>query len=109
MNLSNKDYQIILSIINYIDGINKTHILFKNDKEIFLENVDYQYSIAFAILQIGELVGKLEIKIKDKVKIRSVRNRIVHGYGTIDKQLLWEISHSNIKILREEIEKLIGL
>lgn len=109
MNIETKDHQILLSILNYIDGINKTHILFKNDKDIFLENVDYQYSVAFAILQIGELVGKLDIKIKDKVKIKSLRNRLVHGYGTIDKELLWEISHNNIKQLRNEIEQIIGL
>jgi uncharacterized protein with HEPN domain len=107
--ISNRDNQILLTIINYIDGINKTHILFKNDKDIFLENVDYQYSVAFAILQIGELVGKLEVKIKDKVKIKSLRNRIIHGYGNIDKELLWEISHTNIKQLRNEIEQIIGL
>ena len=109
MNLEAKDHQILLSILNYIDGINKTHTLFKNDKDIFLENIDYQYSVAFAILQIGELVGKLGIKINDKVKIKSLRNRIVHGYGTIDKELLWEISHINIKQLRNEIEQIIGL
>jgi uncharacterized protein with HEPN domain len=61
------------------------------------------------MLQIGELVGKLDVKIKDKVKIKSLRNRNVHGYGTIDKELLWEVSHSNIKQLRNEIEKIIGL
>lgn len=109
MNIESKVHQILLAILNYIDGINKTHLLFKNDKDIFLGNSDYQYSVAFAILQIGELVGKLEIKIKDKVKIKSLRNRIVHGYGSIDKELLWTISHTNIKQLKEEIEKIIGL
>ncbi len=109
MNLENKDHQILLTILSYIDGINRTHTLFKNEKDIFLENVDYQYSVAFAILQIGELVGKLEVKIHDKLKIKSLRNRIVHGYGTIDKELLWEISHLNIKQLRNEIEQIIGL
>jgi uncharacterized protein with HEPN domain len=107
--MTDKDRQIILSILNYIDGINKTHTLFKNEKEIFLANNDYQYSVAFAILQIGELVGRLEIKIKDKIKIKSLRNRIVLGYGSIDIDLLWEISHSNIKELRNELEHSIGL
>ena len=109
MKTNDKDHQIILTILNYIDGINKTHIMFKNDRDIFLSTNDYQYSIAFAMLQIGELVGKLDVEIKDKIKIKSLRNRIVHGYGSIDKDLLWEISHSNIKSLREELEKIIGL
>jgi uncharacterized protein with HEPN domain len=109
MNISNEDHQIILAILNYIDGINKTHILFTNDRDIFLSNVDYQYSVAFAMLQIGELVGKLDVDIKDKIKIKSLRNRIIHGYGSIDKDLLWQISHSNIKSIREELEKIIGL
>lgn len=109
MNLSEKDRQIILTILNYIDGINRTHLSFKNSRNIFFDNNDYQYSVAFAILQIGELVGKLEIQIKDKVKIKSVINRIVDGYGTIDKEILWEISHSQIKELRNELEAIIGL
>ncbi len=107
--MNNKDRQIILAILNYIDNINRTHTLFTNRKEIFLENNDYQYSIAFALLQIGELVGKMDLEINDKLKIKSLRNRIVHGYGSIDKELLWEISHQNIKNLRNELEEIIGL
>ncbi len=107
--MNNKDRQIILAILNYIDNINRTHTLFTNRKEVFLENNDYQYSIAFALLQIGELVGKMDLEINDKPKIKSLRNRIVHGYGSIDKDLLWEISHQNIKDLRNELEGIIGL
>ncbi|HPO61586.1 MAG TPA: DUF86 domain-containing protein [Candidatus Kapabacteria bacterium] len=107
--MNNKDRQIILAILNYIDNINRTHTLFTNRKEVFLENNDYQYSIAFALLQIGELVGKMDLEINDKPKIKSLRNRIVHGYGSIDKDLLWEISHQNIKDLRNELERIIGL
>jgi uncharacterized protein with HEPN domain len=109
MNLSDKDKQLILAILNYIDGINRTHISFKNEKEIFLENIDYQYSIAFACIQVGELVSHLEVEITNKIKIKCLRNRIVHGYGTIDKTLLWEISHKSIKELRNELETIIGL
>jgi uncharacterized protein with HEPN domain len=104
MTISSKEHQIILAVLNYIDGINRTHILFRNDKNIFLENIDYQYSIAFAIMQIGELTGKLDIEISDKVKIKGLTNRIVHGYGSLDKELLWEISHKSIKNLRNELE-----
>lgn len=109
MNISKKDNQIILAILNYIDGINRTHILFRNDKNIFLENIDYQYSIAFAIMQIGELTAKLELDINDKVKIKGLRNRIVHGYGSIDKELLWDISHQSIKKLRNELEEIVNI
>jgi uncharacterized protein with HEPN domain len=109
MNVSEKDKQIILAILNYIDGINRTHISFKNDKDIFIENIDYQYSIAFAVIQISELVSHLEIKISSKMLIKGLRNRIVHGYGTIDKTKLWEISHKSIKELRNELETIIGL
>ncbi|MBS4001036.1 MAG: DUF86 domain-containing protein [Desulfobulbaceae bacterium] len=106
MEVSDRDRQIILSILNYIDGISRTHINFKNEKEVFLENTDYQFSIAFAILQIGELVSSLESPIKNKLKIKGLRNRIVHGYGSIDKAFLWDISHNSIKELRNELETL---
>jgi len=51
----------------------------------------------------------MDLEINDKPKIKSLRNRIVHGYGSIDKDLLWEISHQNIKDLRNELERIIGL
>jgi uncharacterized protein with HEPN domain len=109
MACSEKDRQILLSILSYLDGIHRTHIVFKNDPEIFRDNVDYQYSVAFALIQVGELTGKLEVDIPDKVNIRSLRNRIVHGYGSIDKEQLWEISHQDVRDLRHAIEALLGV
>lgn len=109
MGISEKDKQLILAVLNYIEGINQTHLSFRNDKELFLENRDYQFSIAFALIQIGEIISMLKTDIKDKPKIKNLRNRIVHGYGTINKELLWEISHTDIKTLRNELEQKIGI
>ena len=72
---------------------------------MFNDNNDYQYSIAFVLLQIVELAARLDFEILNKAQIKALKNRIVHGYGSIDKDMLWEISHIDIKELRNELER----
>ena len=107
--IQEKDRQILRTILGYIDGIQRTHVSFRNDRDAFLGNPDYQYSVAFALLQIGELTGRLDVDIPDKASIKALRNRIVHGYGTVNREVLWEASHQPVKDLRNAIETLLGV
>lgn len=109
MEIQEKDQQILRTILSYIDGIHRTHVSFRNDRDAFLSNPDYQYSVAFALLQVGELTGRLEMDIPNKASIKALRNRIVHGYGTVNQEVLWEASHQPVKDLRYAIEALLGV
>ena len=53
------DLQRILRIRDYCLEIQKTISRYGNDFQIFDSDGDYQRSIAFSILQIGELGGSL--------------------------------------------------
>ena len=53
------DLQRILRIRDYCLKIQKTISRYGNDFQIFDSDRDYQRSIAFSILQIGELGGSL--------------------------------------------------
>jgi uncharacterized protein with HEPN domain len=83
--IQEKDQQILRTILSYIDGIHRTHVSFRNDRDAFLGNPDYQYSAAFALLQVGELTGRLEMDIPNKASIKALRNRIVHGNGSVNQ------------------------
>ena len=68
----------------------------------------------FNLSRIGELVNKLDKEYLSKhnevpwFKIRGLRNRIVHDYEGVNLNLIWEIIDMDIKILKEQLLKLIN-
>jgi len=59
------------------------------------------------VTQIGELVKKLPEDFRVKYSeipwknIAGMRDIVVHGYETIDKRILWNVSKSEIPKLKE--------
>ena len=106
-----ENQKIILKIINYIDSILK----YTNDVDYteFKNNSMMVEACVFNLSQIGELVNKLD---KDYIsnypeiswfKMRGLRNRIVHDYEGVNLNLIWEIIDMDIKILKEQLLKII--
>ncbi len=106
-----KNQKIILKIINYIDSIlkytnNVDYVEFRNNS-MMVE------ACVFNLSQIGELVNKLDKEYMAKnpetpwFKMRGLRNRIVHDYEGVNLKLIWEIIDTDIKILRQQLLKLI--
>ncbi|MDQ3130171.1 MAG: DUF86 domain-containing protein [Acidobacteriota bacterium] len=40
-------------------------------------------------------------------KIIATRNRIIHGYATVDLEIIWNITQSDLSNLKAEIEKIL--
>ena len=84
--------------------------------DAFKADRDYQRSISFCILQIGELVNGLteayRSATKDRVQwqqIKGMRNVVVHNYGGIDLQVVWDVATIDIpKLSRFCEEQLIS-
>ena len=73
------------------------------DFAIFTDDKDYQKSVIFDILQIGELSGKLSPEYRSAtaelvpwVKVKGLRNIVVHNYGNVDLGEIWGIVESDI-------------
>ena len=106
-----KNQKIIQKIINYIDSILK----YINDVDYaeFRNNSMMVEACVFNLSQIGELVNKLDKEYVSKhpeipwFKMRGLRNRIVHDYKGANLNLIWEIIDMDIKILKEQLLKLI--
>ena len=100
MKMLDKDLQVLFHIVKYCEKIkNATKLFFGNDFQKFLDkkNLYYRDSCSFYVLQIGEIVGRLSEEFRDEHKsipwkdIKSVRDMIVHDYGNIEFDTLWEI------------------
>ena len=101
--LSKKDRGILLQIV-----VRCEKICFKTnnvEKEVFDNDVDLQEIICFNLFQIGELVNNLSGEFLLQYNdipwrlIKGMRNRIVHGYDTIDLDIVWNTIKENVKHL----------
>ena len=109
--LSIKETGIVLNIIVHCKRIEeKTNGLNENQ---FVDDLDVQQIVCFNIFQIGELAKKLEasfIQQYDQVpwsSIKGMRDRIGHGYGTINLSQVWKTVSQDITPLREYCEEIL--
>ncbi len=64
---------------------------------------------------IGEALGRLSIadpataeRIDELPRIVGFRNRIIHGYDTIDDATVWGVIEGHLPALLEQVESLLG-
>ena len=110
--MNNKDHGIILQIIKRCNRIlDKIKYINRDD---FDNNEDLREVVCFNLFQIGELANGLTIEFLNEYKeipwrqIIGMRNRIVHGYDTIDLEIVWFTSFESIPLLKEYCEKIIS-
>lgn len=84
------------------------------DKQVFLESKVDQYGISFCIEQIGELAGKLRNEgYAEKYpsvpwnEMSGLRNRIAHGYFTVDLRIVYDISVNDIPELLKNCREIL--
>ncbi|MBR6331902.1 MAG: DUF86 domain-containing protein, partial [Dehalococcoidales bacterium] len=96
------------------DIVNETAAL--TSLEDFQANNDKSKAALFDLMQIGELVGNslsqntaAELKNIPWTQIYALRNRIVHGYASVDYQIIWETIRNDIPKLIKEITVFLSM
>lgn len=110
--LNRKDVGILLQIIKRSNRINNK--ISKMTFETFYNDEDTREIICFNVFQIGELANNLSYELTEKYNsipwklIKGIRNRIVHGYDTIDFEIIWNTAIISIKTLKEYCEEILN-
>lgn len=79
--------------------------------EDFMNINDKSKAALFDLLQIGELANNLSKDCTQEIagipwnNVYNLRNRIVHGYASVDYEIIWETIKNNIPFLIKEITK----
>jgi uncharacterized protein with HEPN domain len=101
------DLQRIARIRDYCAEIEKTIARYGDSFESFDKDTDYQRSVSFSILQIGELSGGLSEEYRratnDRVQwgpIKGMRNMVAHSYGSMSRSIIWETAKFDIPALK---------
>lgn len=114
------DQQRIEHIREYCIAIANTVRRYGDTFAAFDNDADYQRSVSFCILQIGELSAGLSAAYKQETAsriqwgpIKGMRNLVAHSYGSMDREIIWETAVNDIPVLlafceeqlAEDIEK----
>lgn len=106
------DLQRIKHIRDYCTEIEKTVMRYGRAFAIFDSDPDYQRSVSFSILQIGELSGGLTQEYRqataDRVQwgpIKGMRNLVAHNYGSMSREIIWETATTDIPALKRFCEE----
>ena len=109
------DLQRIVHILEYCEDVQKTIARFGASFEDFQADTDYQKSISFDILQIGELTGGLSEAFRkdtaDRIQwpqVKSMRNWIAHNYGGTELSIVWNTALTDIPALKSFCEELLA-
>ncbi len=84
-------------------------------KEQFDQDDDIKEVVCFNLLQIGELAKKFTPDFARTYgavpwgKIKGLRDRIVHGYGSINFEIIWNTVSSDLIPLKSYCQSLIEL
>ena len=102
------DLQRLEHIRDYCCRIQKSLLRHKNSIEEFHIDEDFQQSVAFSVLQIGELSNGLTEEYRRATcnqiqwnAIWGLRNIIVHAYGSIKLNILWDVVIEDIPALKQ--------
>ena len=102
------DMQRLKHIRDYCVEIEKTVMRYGSSFDIFDADPDYQRSVSFSILQIGELTGGLTQEYRhataNRVQwgpIKGMRNLVAHSYGSMSRDIIWETATVDIPVLKK--------
>ncbi|HMJ91546.1 MAG TPA: DUF86 domain-containing protein [Candidatus Acidoferrum sp.] len=94
------------SIAQHLSGISFNGY---RDSRLLRRAVEREFEI------IGEALNRLSkadpVVAEQIVELRRVvdfRNRIVHGYGTVDDEAVWDIAQVHLAILSQQLRALLG-
>lgn len=100
------DLQRIKHIRDYCMAIQNTIQRYGKSFEQYSVDPDYQRSIAFSLLQIGELSGGLSEDYKKQTSNRMPWNQLkgmcsmfAHSYGKMDHAVIWETAICDVPAL----------
>lgn len=100
---SNRTASYVRSMLKFCQDVLDIQATSGETYEAFMGDKGYQYSVSFCIEQIGELAKRLRDEgFAAKYpniqwnEIAGIRNRIAHGYDTIDLDMVYGIATEDI-------------
>lgn len=105
----------IIRLLHMRDYIRKAMRLLEGKSQCALEEDEVLcLALTHLVELVGEAANKCPLEIKDRysqipwAKIISMRNRLIHGYDSVDIDILWNAITSNFPGLLVELNKILS-
>lgn len=82
------------------------------------QDLDSDEMLALALVRLRKIVGEAAKYVPDEIKvdhpeiqwreIAATRNRLIHGYFSVDLDIVWAIVHNDLPPLLDQLETIIG-
>ncbi len=109
------DLSRLAHIRDYCNEVERTINRYGDDFAVFDSDPDYQRSVSFCILQIGELSAGLSEEFRrdtaDRVQwgsMKGMRNLVAHHYGSMSREIIWETATADIPALKRFCEEILS-
>jgi uncharacterized protein with HEPN domain len=114
--LSTKGPEVSLTYLaDMADRINKIFAYTEGlNLEQFCKDRRTVDSVCFNLAVLGEAANKVPSQVQQQLsdvpwrKIISTRNKLIHGYSTIDDELIWDIVKTDLPNLLRTLERVVG-
>jgi uncharacterized protein with HEPN domain len=63
--------------------------------------------IGEALNQASQMDSKIEVSVPELRQIVAIRNRVIHGYDSVDDRIIWDVVSTRIPILYSQLESLL--
>ena len=111
--VSERDIDRLVKILDYCDKIRDCRNCFNDSYDTFSDNVIYQDAVQMSLFQIGEQANHLSDECVEQVgdvpwyQIIGLRNRIAHGYETVQSNQIWHIMVTDVPALKDAISRFL--
>jgi uncharacterized protein with HEPN domain len=102
------------SLRHMLDHSREALALVKNKRR---GDLDDDRVLSLALVRLLEIIGEAASRVSETIRNRypeipwsqiiSLRNRLIHGYDSVDMDILWEILEKDISPLVRQLQKII--
>ncbi len=107
-----KDNKVFLRHI--LERIGRVELYLRDaDWENFQSDIKTADAVVRNIEVIGEAATDMSGEFREQTKqikwrkIIDTRNRIIHGYASVDLEIIWDISQNDLPVLKKQIEEIL--
>ncbi|MCC8175437.1 MAG: DUF86 domain-containing protein [Bacteroidales bacterium] len=103
----------LLDVLQAIEEVEMFYKDFPNRFDLFVEDLLRRKALERNVEIMGEAVNRIkkvdpDFAIPNARAITGCRNRVIHGYDSVDEAMMWSILTRHLPILKQDIKKILN-